>query len=163
MSGKRSRQKGHNFERWLAKTFRDKLNYPYCKTSRAVSKLLDDCGVDISLLGLRIDEIPYLIQAKAGYENRRPKPEEVFSYITEKLAMFFPPDHIIHSKPKILLHKLDRKNSFMTVELDKGLELLKVNDEYKILKESIVNYFFQENPDVDKPQFVKDLLDGEDK
>ena len=55
---KNSRLKGHNYERELAKTFREK-GWVYCKTAREASgKLVDDSGRDL------IDTEPFNIQAK---------------------------------------------------------------------------------------------------
>lgn len=96
-----SRRKGHNYERFLAKWFKN-LGFYYTKTSRAASKLLDDCGVDLAFL-------PFLIQAKRGYNKNRPKFENIYKNIKTKLAENYPEDDPIHKKPIILAHKLDGK------------------------------------------------------
>ena len=44
------RQKGHNFERYLAKKFREE-GYPDCVCSRAESKTQDDLKVDLCFTG----------------------------------------------------------------------------------------------------------------
>lgn len=157
MSGKRSRNKGHNLERRIARDLREVVGYKQAATSRAVSKLLDDCGVDIAVLGPLVESIPYLIQAKAGYAKRRPKPEEVFEYISEQLQKVFPVNHEIHKKPKVLIHELDGKNRFFTVDYNKGLFLLKSEKELQILKEGIIKYFL-EHSDLAVPAFAKNLM-----
>lgn len=98
--GKNNRNKGHTLERKLVKFFRDELNEEFCKTSRNASKLLDDCGVDLS-------GIPYNIQTKCGYLKDRPKADILFKGIKEKLIANFPSDDKIHNYPKILVHKID--------------------------------------------------------
>ncbi len=95
-----SRNKGHQYERVLAKFFRDVLGFVYCKTSRAASKLLDDCGVDLAFL-------PVLVQAKRGYNKNRPKFDNIFNKIKSSLSENYPKDDPIHDKPIILAHKLD--------------------------------------------------------
>jgi hypothetical protein len=55
-----SRDKGHTFERFLASQFRE--SFPKCSTSRASSKALDDCKIDLN-------NIPFNVQAKCGYET----------------------------------------------------------------------------------------------
>lgn len=119
------RKKGHRFETSIARDIRE-LGFIYCKTTRNASKVLDDCSIDISVNGASIDSIPFLIQCKAGYERNRPKPEKIFATITKKLKENFPPDHPIHSKPKVLIHKLDNgKGTYMTVDYNENKHLLK--------------------------------------
>jgi len=132
-----SRNKGHRFERKIAQDLRE-LGFTECKTSRAVSKLLDDCGIDLAITGLLVESVPFLIQCKAGYEKKRPKPDVLFKYIEDKLNEFFPKDHIIHTRPKVLLHKLDNgKGTYMTLEYESNKHLLKyIND---VPKDKITN------------------------
>ena len=73
MAGNNNRRKGHNYERLIAKDFKD-MGYPFCKTARNASTLLDACKIDIW-------GIPYNVQAKAGYKTARPK----FAKIDEEL------------------------------------------------------------------------------
>ena len=158
MSGNKSRNKGHNLERLIARDLREVVGYNKAATSRAVSKLLDDCGVDIAVLGPLVESIPYLIQAKAGYEKRRPKPDELFDYITKQLQKSFPKDHQIHSKPKVLIHELNGKNRFFTVSYKKGLQLLKSEKKLLNLKQEIVKYFLK-HPKLTIPAFAKNIMD----
>lgn len=105
MSGKTNRQKGHNLEREIARMFRDELGYKHAKTSRLASRLLDNCQVDIA-------GIPFLIQAKAGYNKHRPKPDIIFQEIETNLAINFPKEDPIHQYPKILVHKISGRKKY---------------------------------------------------
>ena len=92
-TGKRNRTAGQNYERQLAKEFRD-LGFSFCKTSRQASKLLDDCKVD--LYG-----IPYNVQAKNVQSSVKYK--EIFDSMAELLAKKMPerlpfPNVIFHKK-----------------------------------------------------------------
>jgi hypothetical protein len=57
MSGSYNRQKGHEFEREIAEDFRT-VGFPKAKTSRAASRLADDCKIDI------VGVFPYAPQCK---------------------------------------------------------------------------------------------------
>lgn len=112
-----NRTRGHNLERQVARDL--KFLYPFVKTSRASSKLLDDCGVDINF-------VPFLIQCKLGYNKNRPKFEEERDYTKSQIGKNFPKDHPIQNLPYILIHKLnDRKQPIqVTMEYDFFLNLL---------------------------------------
>ena len=158
-SGSRSRRKGHDLERKLAKVFREELGFIYCKTSRQVSRLLDDCGVDLAVTGAMLDNIPYLVQAKSGYKKRRPKPDELFKYIREKLKENFPEEHSIHSTPILVFHYLDGRddaNFIVSLMYKDALQLLKDSIELKELKETLKNYFSNLS-EAEVPEFVKKL------
>jgi len=99
--GKTNRNKGNSFERLLAKIMRE-LGYEYCKTSRATSRLMDNCKIDLTGL-------PFIVQAKAGYDKSRPKYDKIFGEIKEEIGKHFPPSHHIHDMPIILIHKIDGK------------------------------------------------------
>lgn len=75
------------------------MNHPVY-TTRQLSRRLDACGID--LVGT-----DSLIQCKAGYENRRPRYEEIYEYIKDRLAESFKADHIINQYPIILIHNID--------------------------------------------------------
>lgn len=100
--GNKNRRKGHDLERWLARVFRS-FGFEFCKTSRAVSSVLDGCGVDLS-------NIPFLIQAKSGYVKRRPKYEKLYNYTKDKLKENYPADDKHHNLPYVLVHRLDGKS-----------------------------------------------------
>lgn len=57
-----NREGGHNLEREIARDLRP--FFPKVATSRAASRVLDNCGVDIA-------NVPFLIQAKKGYVTKR--------------------------------------------------------------------------------------------
>lgn len=122
-----SRNKGGNYERWLAKFFRERFNYSFCKTSRQTSRILDDCGVDLSGL-------PYNIQAKSGYWSHRPKADEIFKNMKEKLEANFPPTDVVHGQPKLLFHKLDghqEEHHLVTMTFIDFIKLLKGYEQSK--------------------------------
>ena len=115
------RTKGHNLERAIVKMFKEELDMKFAKTSRFASKLLDDCKVDIA-------GVPFLIQAKAGYEKNRPKAEQIFKEIEEALLTNFPKDDPVHGYPKILVHKLNGRHKYhnlVTMPYDDFKYLLK--------------------------------------
>jgi hypothetical protein len=59
--GKAARSKGHRVEVELAKEFRE-LGYTHCATTRATSRQLDACAIDLNY-------IPANIQSKADKRN----------------------------------------------------------------------------------------------
>lgn len=129
--GKRSRAKGHNLERWLADWARNFLGYPHAKTTRQASKLLDDCGIDICF-NPAITEFPFLIQAKAGYEKNRIKPDIEIKKVRNRIKEHFDEDHWIHKTPILVINKLNGKDS------DNFIVSMNFLDFEKILKN---NYF----------------------
>lgn len=118
------RRKGHNFERSVAKQFRQ-LGFERVKTSRSCSKLLDDCGVDI--VGL-----PFLVQCKSGYPKNRPKFEEESLYIRERLTEKFGPENRVLQHPILLIHELnvgrgkkrDKEHTQVTLSLEDFLQIV---------------------------------------
>lgn len=126
---KQNRIKGHALELEIVDFFKKELGYIYCTSSRAASKLLDNCKVDISLLGLQVDNNPVLIQCKSGYAKKRPKADQEFEKIRRALLEHFPKDHKIHSVPKLLIHKINDDKpenyicSFMFKDFKKMLDL----------------------------------------
>jgi len=93
------RRKGHNFERLIAKLFKENLNHKVV-TTRSSSRRLDDCGID--LVGT-----DSLIQCKAGYENRRPRFEEVYSYIKNNIVTIYGDNSKLEAYPILLIHNID--------------------------------------------------------
>jgi len=116
-----NRRKGHNYERLIAKDFKD-MGYPFCKTSRNASTLLDACKVDIW-------GIPYNIQAKAGYKTARPKFEKIYEEIKTAITENFPEDDTIHKHEILLFHKVGSKEheNHVTVTYDFMMKLLEEN------------------------------------
>lgn len=115
--GKKNRNKGHNAERKRAKTFQD-LGYTFCKTSRAASRVLDNCKVDLA-------NIPYNVQIKSvvsgiNYQN-------IFEDIGVLLKENFPPTDPLHTFPSIIIHDRGRKDSQKQV-------IMKEKDFFELLK-----------------------------
>lgn len=96
MSGKTNKRKGSDAERYYAKVFRD-LGFTFCKTSRQASRILDDCGVDLT-------NLPLNVQVKAG-KQRGLNPSEIIIWMQERLAENFPQEDDVHNKPNIIIHK----------------------------------------------------------
>ena len=93
--GNTNRRKGFNAERFYAQCFRD-LGYPFCKTTRESSRLLDSCKIDLNFL-------PVLVQIKAG-KQKNFNPSKILFEMEENLKTNFPPEEAVHSKPKIVIH-----------------------------------------------------------
>ncbi len=91
-----NRKKGHDLERQVARDL--KILFPFTKTSRAASRLADDCCIDLVYT-------PFLVQCKAGYNNSRPKFELEYAKVQERIKVNFPKDHIVHDLPFLLIHK----------------------------------------------------------
>lgn len=97
---KNNRRKGHNYERDLAKVFRD-LGFKHTKTSREASRLYDNAGYD--LWGL-----PFRVQAKMGYVKNRIKPDVLFKKMNESLEEFPKEEkELLNSYPSVIFNKLD--------------------------------------------------------
>lgn len=120
-----NKRKGNTLEQQVAKDLREK--YPFCKTARMTSKLMDDCKIDLTGL-------PFLIQCKAGYNKPRLKYEELYSEMKELIKKNFPEHHPVHNLPYVLVNKLNRKvggkksqpeMSQVTIEYGFFLELIK--------------------------------------
>lgn len=94
--GKTNRAKGHTGERIYAKLFRE-LGFPFCKTSRQASRLLDDSGID--LFGL-----PFNVQIKTG-KHAGINYSNVLNIIKERLPSMFPSTDEVHKQPNILIHR----------------------------------------------------------
>ena len=101
MSNK-SRTKGHNLERLIASIFRDRLQFQFAKTSRAASRLLDNCKIDIW-------GIPFNIQCKSGYDKSRPKYEKLYNEALVLLKDNYPPSDPVHNYPYVLIHKINER------------------------------------------------------
>lgn len=74
--GKYERVKGHTLERETVSDFRDLLGYSKAKTSRAASKLADDCKIDV------VGIFPFAPQCK-NLQNYA-SPNEVLKIETER-------------------------------------------------------------------------------
>ena len=124
--GNKNRRKGHNFERESCAIFKD-LGFNFVKTSRQANSLADSCGIDLV-------NIPFLVQNKMGYAKRRPKYDVIYRIIKERIAENFPPDHVVHSLPIVLMHKIDgRKPENFTITFA-AEDILVILKEYIELK-----------------------------
>ena len=93
-----SKTKGNRLEQEVTKDLRQ--FFPFAKTSRQASRLLDNCKIDIA-------NVPFLIQCKSGYIDRRPKFEVLFNETKNLLKENVPPDDNLHKLPFVLVHKLN--------------------------------------------------------
>lgn len=79
--GKRNRRAGQNYERKLAKEFREVLGYERCTTSRYSSTLLDSCKVDLDVVDINVQAKNY----KRGFNYT-----QLLVDIAEALEKHFP-------------------------------------------------------------------------
>ena len=93
--GATNKRKGSNAERFYAKFFRE-LGFPFCETSRFVSKKHDNAKIDLMY-------VPFNIQIKAGIQKNMNPGKELFMMATSIQSMF-PPEDEVHKKPCILFH-----------------------------------------------------------
>lgn len=108
--GNANRRRGHQYERDLAREFRE-LGYPRCRTTRETSKLLDACKVDL--------DIPdFNIQAKSVRAGI--KYSEIFDDIDEKLAEHYP-------------ERLGYISAILHKKMGEELVILKKEDFYKLV------------------------------
>lgn len=103
-----SKQKGNRFELAVVKDLRQW--FPFAKTSRLASKLLDDCGVDIA-------GVPFNIQCKNGYENKNFSYRDLYLEFKRLIAEKFDPSDPVHKHPFLLIHKKGRKDEDVTVTM----------------------------------------------
>lgn len=92
-----SKNKGNTLERFISRDL--KKIFPFCKTARLASRLLDNCKIDVS-------GVPMNIQSKSGYNDRRPKYEALYRECKQLLIENFPKNDPVHTYPYVLVHKL---------------------------------------------------------
>lgn len=95
-----NKTKGNRLEQQVAKDLREK-GFKFAKTARYTSKLADDCKIDIT-------GVPFLIQAKSGYNSPRLKFEVLFRECQGLIKEHYPEKHIVHKLPYVLINKLNR-------------------------------------------------------
>lgn len=119
----KNRTKGHNFERYLAKVFRD-LGFTYCKTSRQASRILDDSKVDLAF-------IPYNVQAKAVLATINY--HDLLLSMESSLNENFPPGDPQINYPKMIFHRRGRRkyDKFVIMQEDEFIDLLKKLEDAK--------------------------------
>lgn len=94
-----NKRKGDTFERQVVNDL--KAKYPFAKTARLTSRLMDNCKIDIT-------GVPMLIQCKAGYNKPRLKFDELYLENKKLIAENFNSNHVIHKLPYVLINKLNR-------------------------------------------------------
>lgn len=92
--GKKVKSLGSSTERLYAKLYREL--WEKCKTSRLVSKLLDNCGVDLAF-------IPINIQVKAGAQ-RGLSVSTVLKEMQEAIDKNYPEDAPERKYPNVVIH-----------------------------------------------------------
>lgn len=127
-SGKKNRTKGHGYEIKISNMLKD-LGLVKTKTSRAASKLYDDCGIDHWGAILPTGDL-ILTQCKSGYKNSRPKADVEFKNQIEKMKTHFPKGskELDSNNMQILFHKIDDyrpENHLVTMKYDDFVKLLK--------------------------------------
>lgn len=75
-------------------------------------------------MGTSTEGIPVLQQCKSGYMKNRIKPEQEMLRIKEALRENFDENHDIHKRPIVVLNKLDRGETLVTMTLDFYKELI---------------------------------------
>jgi hypothetical protein len=95
----KNKVKGNTLEQNICKDLRDV--FPFVKTARYANRMADDSKIDI--IG-----IPFLIQAKSGYNYPRLRYETLFLENQELIKKNFPPNHVVHKLPYVLINKLNR-------------------------------------------------------
>ena len=121
----KSKRKGNTLEQQVAKDLREQ--YPFVKTTRETSKLLDDSKIDLSGL-------PFLVQCKAGYNKVKPKYEKLYVEMKALITQNYPQNHLIHRVPYVLIHKMNGTKG------KKEPELFQVTMTYELFLELIKNY-----------------------
>ena len=119
--------KGNTLEQNVCKDLRDV--YPFVKTARYGSRMADDSKIDI--IG-----VPFLIQCKSGYNKPRLKYEELFLENQALIKVHFPPHHVVHKLPYILINKLNR----VAGGKKQQPEMFQVTIQYDFFLELIRNY-----------------------
>lgn len=117
MNGKTNRRRGHDYERLLAKKFRD-IGFSFCKTARASSRLLDSCKVDLAF-------IPYNVQAKKVKASINYT--EIFKEMEEALEQNFPPGSPERTNMKMIFHSRGK-------EAVERLVVIQEHDMFNLLK-----------------------------
>ncbi len=123
----KNKTKGSRLERQVAIDLREK--YPFVKTAREASQLIDNCKVD--LVG-----IPLAIQAKSGYNEQRLRYDRLYEEFKQLISENIPPNHPIHKVPYVLINKLNRK---VPGKL-KQPEMFQVTIDYEFFLKLIKNY-----------------------
>jgi hypothetical protein len=125
--------KGNTLEQQICKDLREK--YPFVKTARYGNRMADDSKIDI--IG-----VPFLIQAKSGYNKPRLKYEELVLECKELIQKHFPSNHPVHKLPYILINKLNRVKGGKQSQP----EMFQVTLDYSFFLE-LINQYKTDNPE----------------
>lgn len=90
-----NKRKGNYAELRYMNIFK-RLGYKFCFTSRYASRLHDDSKIDLV-------NLPFNVQVKAG-KQKGMNPGKVLEEMHKEIVKHFPPEDIVHSKPKIVIH-----------------------------------------------------------
>jgi len=90
-----NKRKGNHAELRYMNIFK-RLGYKFCFTSRYASRLHDDSKIDLV-------NLPFNVQIKAGIQKNM-KPGKVLNEMHSKLIENFPPEDVVHDRPKIVIH-----------------------------------------------------------
>jgi hypothetical protein len=126
-----SKQKGNTYERWLARFYREHFGFNYCRTTREVSRLLDNCGIDLS-------GIPHNASAKSGYRSKRPQADKIIAQIKYLLQQSFPVDDPIHGNLTFLFHRLDGHSPYhhiVSMTFDDWVRIMTIYEKFKNFKD----------------------------
>lgn len=126
----KNKRKGSNWERKVIIDF--KKFWPFAKSSRSSSQLLDNCKVDIN-------HIPILAQNKAT--QMRPNYQVLYEECMSLIDKFYPKDEakILKQKPYVVIHKDTTRRAgkgkphveTMTFDYAFALELLECWEKHK--------------------------------
>lgn len=144
MTGKQRKNIGHSAERRIAKLFREELKQEYCETSRANSKLLDKCGIDL-------DNVPLRVQIKAGEQKNFSAIRELI-YIHFQSIKFLVPESEWLLKPKILILCKTRKIKGQPRTRPHELDLVFITDiDFGLMLNNNHNFI----PDTNKLKYIR--------
>lgn len=119
------KRKGNTLERQVVNDL--KPIFPFAKTARLTSQLLDNCKIDVT-------GTPFLIQCKAGYNKVKPRYERLYLEMKGLIKENYPKEHLIHNAPYILVHKMNGTKGKTEPEL------MQVTITYELFLELIKNY-----------------------
>lgn len=126
-----SKVKGSNFERMIAKIWREMFGFSSAGTCRAESKSMDDGGIDIC-------GIPMLIQAKSGYIRNPPKYKDIWIKIKEYIKKSKKEE--LENYPIVLVHKINGRYRWGTTWTFCQDDIIKLLSEYYEMKRKLKQY-----------------------
>lgn len=117
----KNRDKGHRYERWWVQQLK-KLGFGKAMTARQGSRIADDSGIDII-------NVPYNIQAKAGYPKGL-NYKDIFDKIDEAKVENFMTNDPIQDYPTVIAHKKSRKKNehYVVMKVEDFISLIEKID-----------------------------------